>query len=224
MTRGWQSGHESGPASHGSTLGQRHIGRRAFISLMAAGFLALLLGPELLSRLHSSGFPINSVASGPEFDSSTWRLQVDGLVRQPLDLSFAGFTSLPQVEEARDFTCVEGWTVPGVRWKGVTLRELMARADMDPRATHFVFHSGDQVYTDSLTIDEAFRPDVLLAHEMNGQPLLADHGKPLRLVVPGSYGYKSVKWVTRVELITAGPGGYQGYWEYRGYPANAEIQ
>ncbi len=190
---------------------------------MAAGILALVLGPEIFPRLRSGGFPINSVASAPDFNAASWRLKVDGLVRRPLTLTFTDFTALPQVEETKDFTCVEGWTVPGVRWKGVRLRELMLRADLDPRATHLVFHSGDGAYSDSLTIAEALHPAVLMAQEMNGQPLTPDHGRPLRLLVPGNYGYKSVKWVVRVESIAAGAAGYQGYWEQRGYPAEAEI-
>jgi DMSO/TMAO reductase YedYZ molybdopterin-dependent catalytic subunit len=217
------SRHRSEPTSGATAIGEKHVGRRAFLGLMVAGFLALVVGPKIMPRLPSAGFPINSVTNTPAFDGASWRLKVDGLVRRPLELTFADFTALPQVEETKDFTCVEGWTVPGVRWKGVTLRELMVRADLDPRATHFVFHSGDGAYTDSLTIEEAFQPAVLMAHEMNGEPLLPDHGRPVRLLVPGSYGYKSVKWVVRVELIAAGSAGYQGYWEQRGYPARAEI-
>lgn len=223
MTKDEQSRHESEPAPFEPPVGEKHIGRRAFLGLMGAGLLALFLGPKLFSRAAPSSFPINSVASAPVFNVASWRLKVDGLVRRPLSLSFANFAALPQIDETKDFTCVEGWTVPGVRWKGVTLRELMNQADLDPRATHFVFHSGDGVYTDSLTVAEAFGAGVLLAHEMDGQPLSTDHGQPLRLVVPGSYGYKSVKWVVRVELIAAGSDGYQGYWEERGYPAEAEI-
>jgi methionine sulfoxide reductase catalytic subunit len=223
MSSNQLGGHQAGPTGGETPVGEKHVGRRAFLGLMAAGILALIVGPKILPRLSAGGFPINSVTSTPAFDAASWRLKVDGLVRRPLELTFADFTALRQAEETKDFTCVEGWTVPGVRWQGVTLRELMGQADLDPQATHFVFHSGDGVYTDSLTIDEAFQPAVLLAHAMNGEPLLPDHGRPVRLLVPGSYGYKSVKWVVRVELIAAGVGGYQGYWEERGYPARAAI-
>jgi DMSO/TMAO reductase YedYZ molybdopterin-dependent catalytic subunit len=72
-------------------------------------------------------------------------------------------------------------------------------------------------------VAQARGPDVVLAYEMNGQPLTVEHGFPLRLVVPGSYGYKSVKWVEKVEAVSLGSDGYKGYWEKQGYPAQAGI-
>ncbi|OFW58342.1 MAG: hypothetical protein A2133_01805 [Actinobacteria bacterium RBG_16_64_13] len=212
---------------------ETHIGRRAFLGLMVAGFAALFLGKDLFSWIASkaktspggSGFRINSVAKGLVFDDATYRLTVDGLFRKPMTLTFPQFTDLPQVERTRDFYCVEGWGVPGVVWRGVTLRELMGVADIDPLATHLVFHSGDGVqYTDSLTLEEAMRDDTLLAHTVNGEPLTPDMGQPLRLVLPGSYGYKYVKWVVRVEAVALGSDGYTGYWEQYGYSQDATIK
>lgn len=207
---------------------EKHIGRRAFLALLGAGLVALFFGPGLLARLsrgspEAGGFAINSVSLTPAFDPSTWRLKVDGLVQQPLDLSFEQFNALPQVDRTNDFYCVEGWGVRNVLWTGVTAQEIMQRAGVEPTATHLVFHSGDGIYTDSLTIAEASRSDVLLAHLQGGQLLTQDHGRPLRLVVPGKFGYKSVKWVVRVEAIAVGTDGYQGYWELQGYPADATI-
>ncbi len=210
---------------------EKHIGRRAFIGLMLAGIAALFLGKEILPRIPGGitgsvgggQFRINTIVPGQDFDPNTWRLTVDGLVRKPLTLTFAQFTDLPQKEYTNDFYCVEGWGVPDVKWKGVTLRELMERADIDPLATHLVFESSDGVYTESVTLEEAMRPDTLLAHEMNGALVEPEMGQPLRLVLPGSYAYKNIKWVVRMEAIAAGPEGYQGYWEQRGYPADASI-
>jgi DMSO/TMAO reductase YedYZ molybdopterin-dependent catalytic subunit len=215
------------------TGSEAHIGRRAFIGLMIAGLAALFLGKDFFSWIFrgtrgssgGTGFRINSVAAGPEFDQETWRLVVDGLVRKPLTLTFSQFVGLHQVERTRDFYCVEGWGVTGVRWEGVTVRELMGMADIDPQATHLILHSGDGAhYTDSLTLDEAMRADTLLAHTLNGEPLAQDMGSPVRLVLPGNYGYKYVKWVVRVEAVALGPEGYSGYWEGYGYPADATIQ
>jgi methionine sulfoxide reductase catalytic subunit len=217
----------------GSNGSEKNIGRRAFLGLMVVGLAALFLGKDLFSWIGGSvksasgveGFRINSVAKAPEFEPAAWLLTVDGLFRRPLALSFAELTDLPQVERIRDFHCVEGWGVDDVKWRGVTVGELMDYADVDPQATHLVFHSADDAgYTDSLTIEEARRADTLLAHELNGEPLTHDMGSPLRLVLPDSYAYKNVKWVVRVEAVALGPEGYRGYWEERGYPADATIR
>ena len=208
------------------------IGRRAFIGLMIAGLAALFLGRDLFSALSpktsggsgAAGFRINSVGGTPEFDESTWRLTFDGLFRKPATLTFSEFKDLPQVKRVRDFYCVEGWGVNGVEWAGVTLHEVMDRFDIDPAATHIVFHSSDSAkYTDSVTIEEALRDDTLLAHEVNAEALPAEMGRPIRLVLPGTYGYKYVKWVERVEAVALGDEGHRGYWEQRGYPADATI-
>lgn len=208
------------------------IGRRAFISLMVVGLAALFLGKDLFStlfgRVGSStgdmGFRINSVGGTPPFDEGTWRLTFDGLFRKPATLTFSELKDLPRVSRTRDFNCVEGWGVSGVTWEGVALSEIMKRFDVDPAATHLVFHSVDGAkYTDSLTIAEASRDDMLLAYQLNGQALPQEMGRPLRLVVPGSYGYKYVKWVVRVEAVALGNQGYSGYWESYGYPADARI-
>jgi methionine sulfoxide reductase catalytic subunit len=210
-----------------------HIGRRAFIGLMIAGIAALFLGRDLFAAISrtgagsvgTSGFRINSVGGTPAFDESTWRLTVDGLFRKPATLTYSDFKALSQVDRTRNFYCVEGWGVQNVTWTGVTLDEIMRHFDIDPAATHVVFHSSDSVkYTDSVTIEEAKRDDTLLAHQLNGEPLPADMGRPLRVVLPGTYGYKYVKWVDRVEAVALGSEGYRGYWEQRGYPADATIK
>lgn len=214
-----------------SEAGDKHIGRRAFIALVAAGVAALFLGPGLFTRRFSggagsaatAGFRINTVAPGALFEEDNWRLTVDGLVRRPREFTFSQFKALPQSTFTDDFRCVEGWGVDDVTWRGVTVREILKVTDIDPVATHLVFYSSDGIYTDSLTLEEALRPDTLLAHEVNGEFLPQEMGRPLRVIIPGSYGYKNVKWVVRVEAIAAGPDGYRGYWEQRGYPADATI-
>lgn len=211
---------------------EKNIGRRTFIGLVLAGVVALFVGKDIIPRATSDGgsssgsasdFRINTVKAGPPFDESTWRMTVDGLVSDPLNLTFSQFTELPQVELTRDFYCVEGWGVPGVAWKGVSVKELMQRAGIDPQATHLVFHSGDGVYSDSLTMEQAGLDDVLLVHELNGAPLPPDLGQPVRLIFPGHYGYKYVKWVERVEAINSEKTPFIGYWEGYGYSADATI-
>ena len=207
------------------------IGRRAFIGLMVAGLAALFFGRGFFSAItggaHTAlgtGFRINSVGGTPAFDEATWRLTFDGLFRKPATLDYSGLKDLPKVKRARDFYCVEGWEVANVEWGGVALGEIMNRFDIDPEATHLIFYSSDSAaYTDSITREEALHDDTLLAYELNGQPLPAEQGLPLRLVLPGTYGYKYVKWVKRVEAVKLGSQGYLGYWEQQGYPQDAKL-
>jgi sulfoxide reductase catalytic subunit YedY len=221
---------------------EKNIGRRAFLGMVVVGILALFLGKEIFPRVTTAGSPgssspgggtspggipagfrINTVQDGPAFDAAKWRLTVDGLVAKPLTFTFSEFTDLPQTTITRDFLCVEGWGVKGVVWKGVALKELMQRAQIDPAATRLVFHSGDGVYTDSLTLEQSALDDSLLVHELDGAPLPAKMGQPLRLIYPGHYGYKYVKWVERVEAIDEKQTPFTGYWEQYGYTDDATI-
>lgn len=244
MSADEKHGGEDQSETHG---GEKHIGRRAFLGMVAAGILALFLGKDIFPRLTTggssgtttagggpggtssgggsptAGFRINSVKRGPAFDASAWRLSIDGLVGTPLTLSLADFLALPQTTLVRDFYCVEGWGVNGVEWVGVTVKELMQRIQVDPKATHLVFHSGDGVYTDSLPLEQAAAEDVMLVHQVNGVPLPPDMGQPLRLITPGRYAYKCVKWVERMEAVDEDETSTEGYWEARGYSADALI-
>jgi DMSO/TMAO reductase YedYZ molybdopterin-dependent catalytic subunit len=169
-----------------------------------------------------SGWRIYTVAATmPVFDATTWRLEVGGLVGRPLTLDDAALRALPRTEEVRDFHCVTGWSVPNVRWAGVRLADLLDRVQPAFAARAVRFTSSEIPYVDYLTLDQARRSDVLLAYEMDGKPLPRPHGAPVRLVMPAMYGYKSVKWVARVDLVRAPE---DGYWEMRGYDRDAWIQ
>lgn len=223
--------------------GEKNIGRRTFLGLMVVGIAALFLGKNILpqittggstatttsggskgtgssGRSPTAGFSINTVQQGPAFDPATWKLTVDGLVDTPQTYTWSQFTDLPQTKLVRDFYCVEGWGVDGVEWVGVTVKELMDRARVGPKATHLIFHSSDGVYTDSLTLEQAALTDVLLVHQINGVLLPPDMGQPVRLIYPGHFGYKYVKWVERVEAVNEKDANIQGYWEARGYSIN----
>jgi DMSO/TMAO reductase YedYZ molybdopterin-dependent catalytic subunit len=167
-----------------------------------------------------SSFPINAVEHIPTRTWSDWTLKVNGLVDRPLTLDAAGWQALPRFDETADFHCVEGWSVSGVRWGGVTPATILKQAKARPEGSYLVFHAYTGEYVDSLPIDLALDPQTVLADTMDGAPLPAKHGGPLRLIVPKQLGYKSVKWVTRIE-VTDKP--VQGFWEQRGYPSNAPI-
>jgi DMSO/TMAO reductase YedYZ molybdopterin-dependent catalytic subunit len=168
------------------------------------------------------GFELYTVTgSYPSYDPRTYALVVDGAVAHPLRLSLQELlTRLPQVTETRNFRCVTGWEVPDVLWQGIRIADVLALAQPLPGAGWLTFHSFDGVYTDSLSMAQALASGVLLAHHADGRPLAQAQGAPLRLVVPQMYGYKSVKWLGRIELARTEA---LGYWEQRGYGPNAYI-
>jgi DMSO/TMAO reductase YedYZ molybdopterin-dependent catalytic subunit len=196
---------------------------------VAAGAVALVAGEPLrrlasklpLDGVGASGWRIYNVATPmPVFDPARWRLRIDGLVADPQELTYADLLRLPQTETVATFHCVTGWTVEDVRWRGVRIVDLLAAARPLPRAQALIFHSAEQPYLDSLTLDQARLPRVLLAHDMDGAPLSREHGSPARLVIPQMYGYKGVKWVERIELAQK---PVAGFWEQRGWDWNAWV-
>jgi DMSO/TMAO reductase YedYZ molybdopterin-dependent catalytic subunit len=214
----------------------RPYGRRAFLGLLAGGLSAFwwarpanrVLAPisSQFSQLAGDLLPIGGwriyTISGemPIFDPRTWRLEIDGLVDTPVSLSYDELRALPHAHQVSDFHCVTGWSVPNVRWSGVRFRELLALARPLPSATAIRFVSMEEPYVDSLTLDQALLPNALLATRLDGSPLSRPHGAPARVVIPEMYGYKGVKWLTRMELVAQEP---RGYWENLGYDQDAWV-
>jgi DMSO/TMAO reductase YedYZ molybdopterin-dependent catalytic subunit len=177
-----------------------------------------LSGP--LGRPYGS-FPVNTVErTPPDVAAADWVLVVDGLVERPLRFDRVSWEALPRVDKTADFHCVEGWSVEDVRWEGVAPAVLLEQAGLKPEAAHVTFHAYRSTYADSIPLELVRDPLTLMADRVDGQPLPAEHGGPLRLVVSRQLGYKSVKWVDRLE-VTDKP--VTGYWERRGYPMDAPI-
>ena len=192
--------------------------RRLFV--IAGG---LVLGTVGAFRLLQGfgGFRINEVeAETPAFDPQSYRLTVDGAVGNPISLSMDEIRALPAASQVSDFHCVEGWGVNDVRWRGVRVQTIMEHVQPQNPA-YITFHSMGGTYQDSLSIAQATLPDVLLAYEMNGQPLTPRHGLPLRVVAPHMYGYKGAKWLARLEFA---PQQIVGYWEQRGWDIDGWIK
>ncbi len=151
--------------------------------------------PELIVKL-----PVFPVPAGLPVESA-WRLRVEGLVQSPLILDLASVRSLPAVTLAADFSCEEGWTVPGLRWRGIPLRVILELAGVEAEAGYVAAGSGDFVAVLPLSMIGACEP--LLAYELNGKPLPQAHGWPLRLVASSTACYQSVKWVDHLVLTGA---------------------
>jgi DMSO/TMAO reductase YedYZ molybdopterin-dependent catalytic subunit len=158
-------------------------------------------------------WPVLHEGSVPRFDPARWDFRVFGLVEKPIRLSWEEFNRLPMREVLADMHCVTRWSRFDVRWEGVPFSEVASLAGVKPEA-HFVLVHADQGYTANVPLDDLMRPTTLFALKHNGEPLPADHGYPVRLVVPHLYAWKSVKWVRGIEFL---PQDAPGFWEQNGY-------
>lgn len=161
---------------------------------------------------------------------SGYRLVADGLVERKLAIPLAQLAVMQRVTQTTRHDCVEGWSAIG-KWSGVRLSDLLDIVKPSASARYVVFHCYDKddqgtPYYESLDLHQARHPQTLLALTLNDKPLDADHGAPVRLRVPTQLGYKSAKWVNRIEVVadfSAIGGGNGGYWEDSGYEWYAGI-
>ncbi|MET8013344.1 molybdopterin-dependent oxidoreductase [Streptomyces sp. NPDC005271] len=217
------------------------VGRRLVLGMLGLGAGGMAAAPWLQGRLedvlgavadkdptgvtgllpNGGGFRYYSVTSSvPHKDATTYRLTVDGLVDKPTTYHLADLRALPQHRLVRDVQCVTGWRVPGTPFEGVRLSTLLDAAGVPPQAKAVRFSCFDGAYTESLTLDQARRPDVLIALRMRDKPLGHSHGGPVRLYVAPMYFYKSAKWLSG---ITVTDDVRPGYWERRGYDVDAWV-
>jgi DMSO/TMAO reductase YedYZ molybdopterin-dependent catalytic subunit len=209
-----------------------------FIGLIGAGVAGVLFGakvqdflaglvpkydPTGLTALLPIGdhFRFYTVTGGfPTRAERDYTLTVDGLVEEPFTIGYSDLRALAPTTLTHDFQCVTGWRVPKTRWTGVRLSVLLDRARVKPGATALRFTSFDGVYTESLTLDQARRADVIVAYDLSGKPLSSDHGGPARLYVAPMYGYKSCKWLSGIEVVDH---VIPGYWENEGYDVDGWV-
>ena len=158
--------------------------------------------------------------SFPVISRSRYRLQVTGLVDRPLNLTMDDLESMPSTKLMKDFQCVTGWRVPEVHWEGVKLSEVLDAAGVQSGATGLNFESYDGADSESLTLDQARLPDVIVAYKMLGAPVTTQHGGPVRLYVAPMFGYKSLKWLSAIRVVET---PVPGFWEENGYPVDGWI-
>ena len=179
-------------------------------------------GTGLSTFLPVGRFRIYSVTGDlPGKNVADYRLKVGGHVSQPLTLSYADLQAMPPTDLNKDFQCVTGWRVHNVKWTGVRLGDLLNRAGLMPGAGGVEFQSFDGEYTESLTMEQALRPDVIVAYSMEGKTVSREHGGPVRLYVSPMYGYKSCKWLDGINVVAGQP--EPGYWEVRGYDVDGWV-
>ncbi len=209
----------------------------------AEGLNELAIGTRGRATLYrpsdiSNDFPIDSLDTPTDSTYSglvgdgfrSYRLIVDGLVDRPQALTLPQLHGLMQMSQITRHDCVEGWSVIA-QWQGVRLADVIAMAAPRDGARFAVFHSFDRdangtPYYESLSLEQAAHPQTLLALRQNGGPIVPDRGAPVRLTVPTQLGYKSAKWVRRIQIVasvgTIGS-GKGGYWEDQGYEWYAGI-
>lgn len=165
-------------------------------------------------------FRVYTVTPIPSFSNDNWSFRIDGLVERAQVWNWEQFVKLTRTVQVSDFHCVTGWSVYKNTWEGISLAQLLKQAGVKPEAHSVKFYSGDGVYTDAITMDQAQMEDIMVAVMHDGKPIPADLGGPVRLVIPQMYAYKSVKWLNRIELIDS---EHIGYWEERGYDKDAWL-
>lgn len=169
-------------------------------------------------------YQVSKNAFDPHVDLRSWKLEVAGMVGQALNLTLEDLMSLPPIEQYATLCCISnevgGDLIGNARWRGVRLRDVLERAGPSVGVVDIVLRARDD-YADSIPLERALGDGTLLVYEMNGEPLSPEHGFPLRLIVPGIYGMKNVKWITRIEAV-----GYdfKGYWQRRGWDDRAEYK
>jgi DMSO/TMAO reductase YedYZ molybdopterin-dependent catalytic subunit len=160
-------------------------------------------------------WPVLHYGSVPHFDASTWDFKISGEVAAPTKLSWKEFLALPQAEVTSDFHCVTRWSRLDNRWAGVLFSEVLKLVQPTPVANHILVLA-EEGYTSNIPLADLLYPSVLFAHSHDGEPLTAEHGGPLRLIVPHLYAWKSVKWVRGFLLLSE---ERLGFWERNGYHA-----
>jgi methionine sulfoxide reductase catalytic subunit len=173
------------------------------------------LSEEIMKALQSvkkrGYFRIYSIRmENPIFDRESWFLKIDGLVDNPSSFSFDELMNWEAVTFTSDFHCVTGWSVREVKWKGILFRDFIDYVMPTSEGRYVKMYSADQLYSETYELSQLLESNVILAYELEGKPLIEDQGAPLRLFHPNMFGYKSIKWLNRIEFVKDRG---LGYWE-----------
>ncbi|GGV48703.1 hypothetical protein GCM10010495_78150 [Kitasatospora herbaricolor] len=217
------------------------VGRRMLLGTLAAGVAGIAAAPYLQRGWEGAlgaasqhdptgltgllpdpgGFRYYSVVgSVPRKDESDYTLRVDGLVDRPRTYTLPDLRALPQTRVVHDVLCTDGWRVDDTPFQGVRLADLLDAAGVRAEGAAIRFTCFDGAYSESLTLEQARRPDVLVALRMQDKPIGHAHGGPVRLYVAPMYFYKSAKWLAG---ITVTDRVIPGYWEDYGYDVDGWL-
>jgi DMSO/TMAO reductase YedYZ molybdopterin-dependent catalytic subunit len=158
-------------------------------------------------------FPVLHVGDVPKYAPGAWNLSITGLVDRPFTINEVELRAMPSVEILRDIHCVTKWSKFDTTWRGVRVRDLFEQAGVQANATHVMEHA-EYGYTTNLPLADITGDDAIVAYNYGGEDIDAEHGGPVRIVVPHLYFWKSAKWVRTLELRSSDA---PGFWEQNGY-------
>ncbi|MFJ7495182.1 molybdopterin-dependent oxidoreductase [Streptomyces sp. NPDC097727] len=211
------------------------VGRRAMLGMLGAGAAGLVAAPYLqrgwegflsaASQVDATGVTgllpnpggfryFSVVGSVPRKDETNYALTVGGLVEKPKTYTLADLRAMPQTRVVADVLCTDGWRVDDTPFEGVKLADILDASGVRSRGAAVRFTCFDGAYTESLTLEQARRSDILVALNMQDKPITHEHGGPVRLYVAPMYFYKSAKWLSGISVTDE---VVPGYWEERGY-------
>jgi DMSO/TMAO reductase YedYZ molybdopterin-dependent catalytic subunit len=217
------------------------VGRRLVLGMLGLGAAGVAAGGVVQDKLDTilasittrdptgvtgllpggGGFRFYSVSDSiPHRGEADYRLTIGGLVDKPVSYRLSDLRALPQVRMIHDVQCVTGWRVPNTAFSGVRLSTLLDAAGVQAKGAAVRFTCFDGVYSESLTLDQARRSDMLVALTMNDKPVTDAHGGPVRLYAAPMYFYKSAKWLSG---ITVTKDVEPGYWEHYGYDVDGWV-
>jgi DMSO/TMAO reductase YedYZ molybdopterin-dependent catalytic subunit len=217
------------------------VGRRAMLGMLGAGAAGLAAAPYLqrgwegflgaASQVDATGITgllpnpggfryYSVVGSVPRKNETNYQLSIGGLVDRPKTYTLPELRAMPQTRVVRDVLCTDGWRVNNTPFEGVRLADLLDAAGVRPGGKAVRFTCFDGAYTESLTLDQARRSDVLVALNMQDKPITHEHGGPVRLYVAPMYFYKSAKWLSGISITDK---VVPGYWEERGYAVDGWL-
>ena len=165
----------------------------------------------------AKGFPVLTYGDTPQITTDNWQFRVWGLATAKT-FTWSDFMNMPQSEFTADFHCVTRWSKLDVKWTGIKVTDLMQFIELDSSATHIMEHCYG-AYTTNLPIEDFLREENFFAHTLEGSPLPAEHGGPMRLIVPHLYAWKSAKWINGIEFLDHDE---LGFWERNGYHRRGE--
>jgi hypothetical protein len=225
----WWRGRSSLPL----LLAENRLERRDFVKSIAIGSVFLLVGgwarwlspilsiPSKENRRRGYFRVYNVTNDYPRYEQRPWSLTIEGLVTNPVILTMEDLRRVPWVSIIDDFHCVTGWSVRGVEMKGVLIKDLFSYFSLIPQSEYVTAYSGDEIYFDSFTSTQLLEEESMLVFYLDEQELKHVQGYPCRLYHPDMYGYKSVKWLERLEFTKDRK---IGYWQQSGgYDVNGYL-